>query len=187
MREFVFFLEERSAKEMLNGLLPKILEQAPFRCIAFEGKQDMQKQLEKKLKNWRNSNACFIVMHDQDQADCLLVKQSLTEICRSAGKPNALVRIVCRELESWYLGDLRAVESGLGLKNLARHQRGKKFRDPDRLQNPKQELKKLTEGHYGQILGSREIGHHLSLEDNLSTSFKIFLAGLNRLLNREIC
>lgn len=188
MRELVFFLEERSAQEMLNGVLPRLLgENTPFRCVPFEGKQDLEKQLGKRLRNWRNPNALFVVLRDQDNADCVAVKQRLTEICRAAGKPNTLVRIVCHELESWFLGDLQAVESGLGMHGLARQQQKKGFKDPDRLQNPKQELKRLTQNKYQQILGSREIGRHMSLAGNRSTSFNAFIAGVNRLLNQEIC
>jgi hypothetical protein len=186
MKELVFFLEERSAQEMLHGVLPRLLdENTGFRCIPFEGKQDLEKQLAKRLRNWRNPDACFVVLRDQDSGDCAAVKQRLIEICRATGKPDTLVRIVCHELESWFLGDLQAVEAGLGMPGLARQQQKRKFRDPDRLQNPKQELRRLTKNQYQQILGSREIGRHLSLAGNRSTSFNVFIAGVNRLLNQE--
>ena len=97
---------------MMGKLLPKLLgEGTDFQCIHFEGKQDMKKQLKRKLQNWKAPNCDFVVMRDQDSADCLVVKQQLAEICNQAGKPDTLVRIVCSELESWYIGDLSAVES----------------------------------------------------------------------------
>ena len=38
MRELVFFLEEQSAREMLDSFLPKLLdENIRHRCIDFEG------------------------------------------------------------------------------------------------------------------------------------------------------
>ncbi len=41
MRELVFFLEERSAAAMLEGLLPKLLpDDVVPRYVTFEGKQD---------------------------------------------------------------------------------------------------------------------------------------------------
>lgn len=47
MRELVFFLEEQSAREMLDSFLPKLLdENTRHRCIDFEGKQDLEKQLQ---------------------------------------------------------------------------------------------------------------------------------------------
>ncbi|MFT5419587.1 MAG: hypothetical protein ACI9D5_000328 [Candidatus Endobugula sp.] len=188
MIQLVFFLEEQSAKEMLEGLLPRMLNKdVRFQCISFEGKQDLEKQLGKRLRNWCDPNAFFIVLRDQDSADCITVKQRLVKICQTSGKPNTLVRIVCRELESWYLGDLQAVEKGLGMTSVAKHQRNSKFRNPDRLQNPKQELKKLTKNNYQQILGSREIGRHMALEHNLSTSFNAFISGVVKILNQETC
>ena len=64
----------------------------------------------------------FVVLCDQDSADCRTVKKGLVRKCHDAGKDKAFVRIACRELESWYLGDLTAVEAGLGIKNLSRLQ-----------------------------------------------------------------
>ncbi len=43
-KKLVFLLEEVSAKEFLNGILPKILPpEIDFRCIPFEGKSDLEK------------------------------------------------------------------------------------------------------------------------------------------------
>jgi hypothetical protein len=54
----------------------------------------------------------FVVLRDQDSGDCLEIKERLMALCGRAGKEDALVRIACRELESFYLGDLKAVERG---------------------------------------------------------------------------
>ena len=186
MRKLVFFLEEASASEMLKKLLPRLLgESLDFQCIHFEGKQDMEKQLKGKLRNWQAPDCYFVVMRDQDNANCLVVKQKLIDICSQAGKPEALVRIICRELESWYLGDLNAVELGLGITGLAQVQNKSKYRNPDALSNAKQELRHLTRNGYQPIDGSRKIGQHLSLENNRSTSFNTFVSGIRRLMGNE--
>ena len=182
MRELVFFLEEQSAKEMLDSFLPKLLdENICHRCICFEGKQDLEKQLKKRLRNWCNPNTDFVVLRDQDSEDCTVVKQRLADICTEAEKPYSLVRIVCHELESWYLGDLQAVEKGLNLSGLSEQQQKSKFRSPDRLNNAKQELRKLTKNSYQPISGSREIGCYMSVENNRSHSFKVFISGIQRI------
>lgn len=187
MKEVIFFLEEQSAKEMLDGLLPRLFDdQLSYRCIHFEGKQDLEKRLHKKLKNWMNPNALFVVLRDQDQSDCVETKKRLAEICKDAGRPGALVRIVCHELESWFLGDLRAVEKALEVRNIASKQDKRIYREPDALANPKQELRKLTKDRYQQILGSRKIGRELSITGNRSTSFNVFVSGVKRLLEQEI-
>ena len=46
----------------------------------------------------------------------------------------SLIRIACRELESFYLADLQAVEQALGLSGIASQQQTRRYREPDRLQ-----------------------------------------------------
>ncbi len=46
MKTIVFFLEAPSAREMLVGVLPRILpEGIQVRYIVFQGKQDLEKNL----------------------------------------------------------------------------------------------------------------------------------------------
>ncbi len=62
MKTIVFFLEEPSAREMLAGVLPRILpENIQIRYIVFQGKQDLEKNLKKKLRGWRMPDSVFIV------------------------------------------------------------------------------------------------------------------------------
>ena len=184
MRELVFCLEERSAQEMLNGILPKLDLDIPVRYLVFEGKQDLERQLPRKLKGYLNPQAQFVILRDQDaQPDCKVVKEKLADICRQAGKADSLVRIACRELESFYLADLAAVERGLGQTGLTRQQDRSKFRYPDSLSSPSRELSKLTGGLYQKVGGSRAIASHLDVENRRSPSFKNLIAGLRRLLH----
>lgn len=182
MTEIVFFLEEPSAREMLKGLLPKVLpENISVQYIVFEGKQDLGKKLPIRLRAWQKPDSRFVVLCDKDSADCHQVKESLVEKCNASGKPETLVRIACHELESWYLGDLAAVANSIGPGNLERHQNKNKFRAPDQLANPVQELKKIAPS-YQKVAGSRAIGPNLSLSENCSVSFNVFLSGLKNLI-----
>lgn len=186
MTTLAFFLEERSAREMLDGLLPRILpEGIDISYIVFEGKSDLERQLPRKLKGWRRPDTKFIVLRDQDSADCRQVKQKLADICKQAGKPEALIRVACHELESWYFGDLAAVEKGLGLDNLARKQARARYRNPDEIANPSAALKRLTRGLYQKVSGSRAIGVHLRPGGNTSRSFHVFLDGVRRLAQAD--
>ncbi|MCI5224891.1 MAG: DUF4276 family protein [Candidatus Electrothrix sp. AR4] len=179
MITLVFFLEEPSAREMLRGILPKILpEHVVPRFIVFEGKQDLEKQLARKLKLWQLPDSRFIVMRDQDAGDCRRIKENLRGKCREAERPDAIVRIACHELESFYLGDLHAVEKGLEMSGLAKRQKQRKFRQPDNLPNPARELTMLTKKSYQKISGSRAIGSYLNLEDNRSNSFNILIQAI---------
>jgi len=180
----VFLLEEESARAMLAGVLPRVLDPAVQpRWIVFEGKQDLEKQLVKRLRGYQNPHARFLVLRDQDSTpDCKVVKARLLELCGQAGRSAvSLVRIACRELEAFYLADLKAVEAALDLKDLSRHQLSAKFRSPDHLGTPSGELVKLTGGAYQKVSGSRLLGTHLDLGDARSASFKNLVAGVRRL------
>lgn len=76
MTELVFLHEEESAKAMLEGLLPRILPpEIHHRLIPFEGKQDLERQLLRKIRSYRNPQAHFIVMRDQgSHVDCRELK-----------------------------------------------------------------------------------------------------------------
>ena len=52
--ELVFFLEEPSAKAMLQGIIPRLLPGIETRYIGFEGKQDLEKRLPIRLRAWHN-------------------------------------------------------------------------------------------------------------------------------------
>ncbi|MFM2313803.1 MAG: hypothetical protein RLZZ04_3079 [Cyanobacteriota bacterium] len=181
--ELIFLLEERSMEETLNALLPRIIPLGiTYKCIPHEGKQDLEKSIPRKLKAWHQS-AKFIVIRDKDSADCLEAKQKLLELCQKGDRPDTLIRIVCHELESWFLGDLAAVEKGLQLKagKFSKLQNNQKYRNPDNIAAAKQELQKIAPD-YQPIRGSRAIAPHLNLQSNTSKSFQIFLEGVNKII-----
>jgi hypothetical protein len=173
-KEVVFFLEEESAKALLEHLFPLLIPQGSQihpRFIVFDGKQDLEKQLPGKLRGYLNPHARFIVLRDQDGGDCKKVKKRLTDLCPSSHRPRTKVRIACHELESFYLGDLRAVEAAMGTRGLAAKHKEAKFRDPDRLSSPARELETLTGNRYQKVAGSRAIAPHLELRAPRSKSF----------------
>ncbi len=185
MMTLLCLLEEKSSKEMLSVLLPKITSRKDINFIlrAFEGKQDLQKKIGKRLKGWNVPNTRFLIMCDQDMGDCALIKNDLLEKAQNAGKQQVLVRIACCELESFYLGDLQAVEKGLNISGISKSQNKQKFRTPDQLAKPAQELIKLTNGQYQKVPGSRAIAQYLRLDEhNTSISFKNLVSGIEKLI-----
>ena len=181
MIELVFMLEEPSSKAMLEGILPRLLcDSVNVVYVVFEGKQDLEKRLPLRLRAWQNPNARFVVMRDQDSGDCYEIKCKLTGICTQAGRPDALVRVACHELESFYLGDLQAVASTIGPNALTKLKNKAKYRDPDRLNNAAQELKRIASA-YQKLAGSRAIGAALSLDKNRSRSFNQLIGGIKRM------
>ncbi|MCL5946391.1 MAG: DUF4276 family protein [Planctomycetes bacterium] len=184
MSELVFLLEEQSAAEMLKGLLPRLaLPGIPVRYIVFEGKSDLEEQLVLRLQHYQSADAHFVILRDQDAGDCKKIKEQLVEKCRAAGRADALVRIACHELESWYLADLAAVEKGLMIAGLAQKQDKAKFRKPDLLANTCQELEKLTNHRYQTVGGSRAIGPYLDPANKRSKSFEVFIQGINNIIH----
>ena len=184
MKELVFLLEEESAKAMLLGLLPRILDpKVQPRLMVFEGKQDLERQLIRRLRGYVNPHARFIVLRDQDSTpDCKVVKAKLLALCAEAGRHAvSLVRIACHELETFYLADLQAVENALGLTGLVRHQGNARFRAADRVENPSRELAKLTRRVYQKVGGSRLLGPHLDIANDRSASFRNLIAGVRQL------
>lgn len=184
MKELVFLLEERSARAMLESLLPRLLStEVTFRLIPFEGKQDLEKQLVRKIRGYQNKHARFIVLRDLDNhPDCVQLKTRLLDLCRESGKNNqCLVRLACKELETFYLADLEAVEQAFGITGIARNQQSRKYRTPDQLGSPSHELKMLTKHEYEKVAGSRVMGQHLRLNNNRSPSFRNLIEGIRRM------
>lgn len=175
----MFLLEETSAKAFLESFLPRFLQDdnISYLCIPHEGKQDLEKSIPRKIRAWRTPNTYFIVLRDQDANDCKKIKNGLTKICKDAGRSDTLIRIACRELESWYIGDLNAVERALARTNLSKLQNKAKYRNPDSLMNPSQEILKLVP-EYQKISSSRLIGKFINYDTCASTSFQNFKRGL---------
>ncbi len=134
------------------------------------------------MRVWQKPDSHFVILRDQDSANCLSIKSKLIQLCTHSGKSHFLVRIACRELESFYLGDLKAVEQGLGLKNLQKKQENAKYRNPDSLANPAAELRSLTNNNYDKVSGSRAIAPFMDINSNRSPSFIALVSGIKKLL-----
>lgn len=142
----------------------------------------MKKSLPIKLRAWNEPDVAFVVVHDQDSNDCMRLKQELTELCSGYGK-RVLIRIPCHELEAWYWGDLAAVSAAYGKDLTALHRRSQ-YRDPDKIDNPKQELRKHLP-QLSQIEGARKIAPHMCMDLNTSYSFGVFVRGVQALCQEE--
>jgi hypothetical protein len=180
----VILTEESSMKVFLETLILRVYPGMQVTIIAYQGKQDLEKNIARHLKNWRTPDTKFIVVHDQDSWDCIALKRQLTAICDSA-KPDVAVRIACRELESWYWGDITAVEAAFNIQSLQRLIRQRKYRDPDSIENPKYELKNRLP-QYEQQAGARAIAEHIDVERNTSHSFQVFINKVNELIRSDL-
>ena len=186
MKTIVFLLEEPSAAVMLKELIQANFfinpEKLSLRYVVYEGKQDLEKNLERAIRHWQIPETSFFVMRDQDAGDCKTIKERLRSKCLNAGRSDVIIRIACHELESFYLGDLAAVEKGLELKGIARRQQNKKYREPDNLSNPSGVLEELTKKQYQKIDGSRRITRNMNPEHNQSHSFNVLYGSLREMM-----
>lgn len=181
MSTLVALVEEPSTALFLKAVLPLILPDGVYlQTISFQGKQDLERGLERKLKAWLRPDSKFLVVRDRDSENCVAVKKRLERICRAAGRENVLIRIACGELESFFLGDLRAVGLAFGKKMPSQHKG--KFRDPDQLGNAAEELGKVLGSSEQKLKWARLISPHLAVDgSNRSTSFNVLIAGVRKL------
>lgn len=181
LEHVVFLLEEESPKDFLVNFVPRVIPptiQTHF--MVFEGKQDLERQLPRKLSGWIRPHTRFIVLRDQDSADCLAVKARLKKICANAGKKETIVRIACRELETFFLGDWQGLAEAFQQPKLAQNTRLAKFRNPDLLGSPSLELKKIIPA-YGKRDGARRMARALDPARNCSRSFQVLYQSIQSL------
>lgn len=180
----VFLCEERSMRDTLAILLarhyPDLVEGIHWQIIFFQGKADLEKNFASKMQSWSYLSPHFIILRDNDGSDCAILKERLRERADTTGKPYH-IRLVCQELESWFLGDLLAVEAAFPASNARRFLNTSKYRNPDCLNNAAAELARLT-----QVLGKTSkataISPHLDLDRNTSHSFRLLFHTFDTLL-----
>jgi hypothetical protein len=180
VKTLVFLLEEASAKVLIEGLLQDRLPEGWLtQFLVFDGKQDLERNLVRKLRSWCAPNTYFVVLRDQDASECKAVKARLVALVAESGR-SALVRVACKELEAWILGDLHAVSRAFEEPSVVDHARKMKFREPDAVVRPVEALRQLIPS-YQKVDGARRVGPLLDPSRNESQSFRAFYRGLERL------
>ncbi len=180
MSRIVFLLEERSMKTLFDDMLPRLIPGIEFICIPHEGKQDLEKSIPRKLRAWSEPDARFVVIRDNDGADCHQVKDRLVSLCDDQVRDRVLVRIACQELEAWYFGEPAALAEAFENRNLKKIGNKSRYRDPDSIQQPSRELARLIP-QFQKISGARRMASRLSRDGNRSGSFQVMMDGIERL------
>ena len=184
MEKIVFLLEEESMKKVLMVILPKLMPQSYiFQCVHHNGRSALEKSIRIKTKGWREPNVRFVIVHDKDSADCKILKSKIFNMIFETRRPDTLIRIVCTELESWFLGDLNAVEEAFHV-DLSKKKNKTIYKNPDVISNAKQELRRLVP-QYQPISGAERISKFLDINRNRSKSFQVFISGVRRLCLEE--
>lgn len=166
-------------RHFLPNYFQDFFEKTHWVVFDYNGKSDLEKSFPRIMKQWHEPGSRFIVLRDNDGSDCRLLKQRLSALVPAQNQPH-LIRIVCQELESWFLGDMQAI--GEAYPASTRHDQFKSLskRDPDGLTNASELVRSLT-GTGAKRLRATEIAKKMRASSNRSASFQVFLSGLQRL------
>lgn len=184
------FVEEMSAKKVLDILLPKIIpDTIAFQVHSHQGKNDLEHAIRSTVpKISKIPGARILISRDQDSGDCVKIKQRINAIIKDNSHAPTLIRIVCRELEAWFLGDLNAVHSAYPRVKPHQHVNKSDFKNVDLIQNPSEFLLAIIPEYKGReslpkLEVAESIAPHLDLQNNSSCSFNNFVSGINKLLS----
>ena len=177
----VFFLEESSMEVFLEEFLSRNFPQLEFLFVVFDGAKDLELSFHRKLRHWRIPGDRFVVVRDNDGGDCYSRKKKLSDLCSEAGREDVLVRIVCQELEAWYLGDLDALADAYDDPSVLKYKEKAKFRNPDSISRPADQVGKFVE-RLSKRDAARRLGRVIDVESNRSNSLRVFVEGVRRLI-----
>jgi hypothetical protein len=181
--------EEPSMEVFLKGILPNVLPddyKIDVNCFirAHRGKSDLKKSIPKKMRAYLHYgySVKVLIIHDQDANDCRKLKNELVALCGVTTIP-FMVRIACRELENWYLGELLAIEKAYPETKASASVHKAKYRNPDLL-NGADELMRMT-SNFSKTYAAREISKYMDVANNTSTSFNHTINAIRKLVDNR--
>jgi len=181
--------EEPSIKNILEMVLPQILPQnISFRILVHQGKNDLEKALTEKIASLsRIGGAKILITIDQDANDCKLLKQRLTNLMNENCNCDYKIRIVCKELESWLLGDLSAIEKAYPRFKSAVFAKKTQIRDVDKIKGKPSDflLRIIPEYRDREKLPklefSKKVAPFMDITNNTSSSFNHTIDAIKKL------
>jgi hypothetical protein len=177
-KDILVFVEEASAFEVVRAPVKKMELAERATILKHKGAGDLERSLRKKIAADPFPNSKFLIAREADNLNCCSLKSKLIELVPEAKRDRTLVRIVCQELEAWYL----AQSENLASTNVLRKPiPGALLKgDVDLIRDPERIF--LRHAHErGQIELATRIGAVLDPESKRSSSFRNFVAALRRL------
>jgi hypothetical protein len=197
-------VEEPSMEIFLRGTLPKIIGlNATFAIHAYQGKHDLLRKLERRLRgysHWLPASTRIIVLLDRDDDDCRRLKQTMELAAAQAGLRTRTTapgqawqvvnRIAIEELEAWFFGEWASVRAAYPRvsANIATQAA---YRHPDAIKGGTWEsLERLLKatGHFSLGLRKTEaaeaIARHMNPNANTSPSFAALRVALLEAVTR---
>lgn len=185
------FTEEESAKILFEAILPKLLPEGVFfNVYKHQGKQDLERSLRTTLPSISKiPGSRILITRDQDNADCKDIKSRINEIAFEFCHCPYLIRIVCHELESWFLGDLNAIKSVFPRFNPESYRNKAELRIIDKVVSPQEYLLKIIPEYSGRaylpkLETAEKISPYLDLANNNSASFNHSISGIRKLVDQ---
>lgn len=182
------FTEELSAKKVLDVLIPKIIpDNTSFKVYPHQGKRDLEKAFQDTIPSIsRIPGSRIIVTLDQDSGDCKDVKRHIKELIGLNCHCEYLIRIACRELEAWYLGDLKAIHDVYPRFRPDKYQNRSNLRNVDSIVSPDKYLLRIVpelkiRSSLPKIEVAELISPFLNIENNRSTSFNQMIQAVRKL------
>lgn len=186
------FTEESSLKTVLEILVPKIIPpEMYFRIYPHQGKQDLERALRTTIPSISKiPGSRIIITRDQDNEDCKILKKNLEGVISNKIFCDYKIRIVCRELESWFLGDLLAVENAFNRFKHDQHINRSDLRDTDNIFKPSETLRQIIPEYSNldnlpKLETAQKIGIHLNIDKNTSKSFNQMIMAIRTLTKLE--
>lgn len=192
-------LEEDSIKPVLDHILSKLApdeSSLTWKPHVYHGKKKLLKMLPKLLKgysNWilrpENEHIHILIVVDQDQDDCIELKNRILELCREFKLLNRTkVRIPVIMLESWYLGDPDALEKAFPKLKRQRIGTGSRYADPESRPDPARdldrEMKEVGYKHgYQKLAHAVEIAEHMEIRLNRAHSFNVTVEAIEEFIS----
>lgn len=173
-QHLIIYTEEASAKLFLEEILKRIWKEynlvGRYAVISANGKYEQEHQLVRKLKGFANNQGCLIVLRDQDNDACKVVKQRYISQIQTVWKQEFKVRFLCKELETCYFSDPKATKEILGIKVQSK-------KPCDEIDSPAHELQRLMgTKRFSKTVYAKELGRCIDYKNPTSPSFKLLMS-----------
>lgn len=201
--ELNIIVEEPSAEAAIKIIAPKIVPAGTkIKVVNLNSKAQLLRKLPDRLRGYaaridNGEDIKIIILIDRDGDDCIALKQQITTMVNHAGlidkshnngQHKVVTRIVCEELEAWFLGDAAAIRSAYSSLPPINQTKGI-FRQPDKPGRGTWEAlaaffrsNGLYRNNYPKIEGARKIAAKMNINENKSKSFNHFKQGVLSLL-----
>lgn len=188
MKIIHIFTEELSLKNVLDVILPKILPvDVYYRIYPHQGKEDLERALTSTLPSISKiPGSKILITRDQDNNDCVELKKHIFDIVNGNCSCDFSIRIVCKELEAWFLGDMKAIEKAYPRFKAESHINKSEFRNVDKVHYPNRQLLKIIPEYTGRnslpkLEAAENISQYLDISKNNSESFNHTIKAIQRL------